>query len=140
VIKMDTLKNKKLNDYSDLSQEAQETIKSRVERVITEKGIDWQAFEDIQHSEDKCGPPRYATNEIFDKLEESRILSLKEGYGAYALQAGSLINLGPKRNIFSKYNFSEMEELQRYVEACYDGAQYQIVAVAMGDILPTRNR
>jgi hypothetical protein len=137
---MNENRDKKLADYSDLDQEAQEIIRKEVESVITSQGIDWQAFEEVRAGEDKSGPPRYATNEIFDKLEESGILSLKEGYGAYALQAGSLINIGPSRNIFAKYNFSDLEELKRYVKACYGDAWYSIVSAKWEDIISIGTR
>jgi hypothetical protein len=121
--------------YSDLDLEAQEIIRSEVESVITSQGINWQAFEYVKLEEEKSGSPSYATNKIFDRLEESGILNLREGYGAYALQAGSLINIGPSRNIFTRYNFREMGELERYVEACYRDAQYSIVAIRSEDIV-----
>jgi hypothetical protein len=137
---MNENRDKKSADYSDLDQEAQEIIRKEVESVITSHSIDWQTFEYVRAGEDKSGPPRYATNEIFDKLEESGILSLKEGYGTYALQAGSLINIGPSRNIFTKYNFREMDELKRYVKACYVESVYPIVSARKESLIPIHDK
>lgn len=124
-----------MRGYSDLSPEVQEIIRKEVESVISGQGIDWQKFQEIRLSEEKCGPPRYATNKIFDELEEKGTLSLKEGYGVYSYQAGTLINIGPSRNIFGKYNFPDMEELKRYIGVYYDNAQYPIVVVHTTNII-----
>lgn len=117
----------------ELDEEAQKIATEQIYEVVTPDGINWQNLEVLQMEEQKCGGSPLS-NGVFDHLEKTGVLDSRNGYGAYAWQGGSLLNIGPSRQMLVKYYFRELAELKRYISECYGEAQYPIVSVHTGNI------